>query len=236
MTPNTQSYVTIRGRVYKGDADPKVVHFNKSDALVKEDCMVEDKSGIIKFHIWEKYIDTIKDKGVYEMLSLLIRSYKEKTFLCTSKCTKIDSINDENVPDAKKSGEIDLIQVKEIAITRFELVKDVTKYFSCPNCKKKVEIIVAKSSIKCYSCNVRARTEDFTVQVSALLKFKVSEDGEEVWGTAFTGVMKAILEMTEVKQEANNDEIEECCLDIRNIILKCNETTKVIESIDQSVF
>ena len=155
LHPNQK--VNISGSLTMGKEDLKAVVLRSTGATthVKEDCVLEDKTGSSMIHIWEPLVHTLTTGNSYSFTNLTVRNFQGSTYLSTSPCTTANpatqTVETLTGPGMLKSPE------KERTATEFNLVSKLNIFCTCKVCKKRLND--AKSfmctTLKCENCGTR---------------------------------------------------------------------------------
>ena len=87
LHPNQK--VNISGSLTIGKEDLKAVVLRSTGATthVKEDCVLEDKTGSSMIHIWERLVHTLTTGNSYSFTNLTVRNFQGSSYLSTSPST-----------------------------------------------------------------------------------------------------------------------------------------------------
>ena len=96
---------------------------------VKEDCVLEDKTGSSVIHIWEPLVHTLTTGNSYYFINLKVRNLQGSTYLSTSPSTIANPTTVETLTMMIKSPQ------KEIAVTKLNLVSQLNTFCSSKVCK-----------------------------------------------------------------------------------------------------
>lgn len=193
--------VTVEGKVVQLDKAEEV-----SGGKKQQDMVVADSSGNIRLTIWEEIIGKVKKEQSYRFSKMMVRVFKGKKFLSTSKTgsevEEIDDIGEVEVYDEKeeeeeereKSGPGGLIKgVKIVGVERF------LQYNGCLKCSGRVEEDKEDADFgECAKCKMYQCLEDCKHNISVQLALK-SQDGSIVTLRAFNKVLCDITKTTESK-------------------------------------
>ena len=78
--------VHTTGRISLGSLEPKKVEVKSSHQVlkVKEDCLIEDKTGHVTIHIWGDLIEKLVHGKSYKLANLNIKTFQGKTYGTTT--------------------------------------------------------------------------------------------------------------------------------------------------------
>lgn len=188
----------------------KVVQLNKAEEVSggkkKQDMVVADSSGSIRVTIWEEMIGKVKKERSYRFSKMMVRAFKGKKFLSTSKTgsevEEIDDIGEVEVDDEQevegeereKNGPGGQIKgVKIVGVERF------FQYNGCFKCSGRVEEDKDDADFgECAKCKMYQCLEGCKHNISVQLTLK-SEDGSIVTLRAFDKVLCDITKTTDSK-------------------------------------
>ena len=202
--------VNVTGILTLGQTPAKEVKKRNSD------CVIEDATGNAILHIWDDLIDKVQNSISYTFKNLSVKSYSGNTMLGTTACTTFDEVQTE----LKQVKGPDLLENKEkkVIVQEFKFVDKLNIYFQCQikACNKKMPYDINANIIKCPSCGATQKTKASKKAMSARLCANV--DGRETWFTAFTDVLKSLIDN---KQESNltSDQISEALLSAENVTI-----------------
>ena len=124
--------ITIKGKVVSLYGRKKISGKN----LSKQEGMIADSSDTIKVVLWESFIDSVEEGKTYEFINFTNKVDKYGIYIGSSRngsCVKeVEGPVVECVVDERELAE------REIECTVLG-VSNATKYYSCRNCKKKIE-------------------------------------------------------------------------------------------------
>eukprot|EP00794_Sanderia_malayensis_P001535 gene1535-1698_t len=130
--------VNITATISIGECSPKKIHIKSSGKSIqlKEDCIVEDKTGNCEIHVWEPLFLTLENGKTYKFTNVSVKHYKGACFLATKPNTEVTEVEQQidtiTAYDLLKSPE------KEITIQHFAMIKALTIFYSCQNCQRKM--------------------------------------------------------------------------------------------------
>ena len=88
----TQS-VNVTGTLTMGNNKPKTVtERDKTQGLVREDCIIEDETGNTELNIWDYLIGKLENGQSYKLINLTVKNYSGNTFLGTTKSTTFTKV------------------------------------------------------------------------------------------------------------------------------------------------
>lgn len=165
--------------------------------LRKQDVMVGDKSGTVRFTVWESEIGQVQTGCSYKLTGVMVREYRGNKFLSTSKegsiIEEIDDIGDvvEVEDDATSSSNIRMPS-KWMKDARVIGVNYLDKYYRCVKCRGKVNSEGDEEFGQCSKCHMTQCLLGLEMDVSVQLIIK-SVNGS-VTLRAFGKVIKDIVE------------------------------------------
>ena len=230
LHPNQK--VNISGSLTMGKEPLKAVVLRSTGATthVKEDCVLEDKSGSSMIHIWEPLVHTLTSGKSYSFTNLTVRNFQGSTYLSTSPSTTTNSatqtVETLTGPSMLKSPE------KEITVTQFNMVSKLNIFCSCKVCKKRLNDAESFTCItlKCEHCGTRQRSKDTKLQASAKISVTSSEGdtNKDIWILAFTEQLEALLAGSNLSLKDKLDNIEIYLMSLEDICLLYNvQTTNI---------
>ena len=221
--------VNVTGILTLGQTPAKEVKKrNSENGKVKEDCVIEDATGNAILHIWDDLIDKVQNSKSYTFKNLSVKSYSGNTMLGTTAWTTFDEVQTE----LKQVKGPDLLENKEkkVTVQEFKFVDKLNIYFQCQikACNKKMPYDINANIIKCPSCGATQKTKASKKAMSARLCADV--DGRETWFTAFTDVLKSLIDN---KQESNltSDQISEALLSAENVTMLVDGSSNYVKNI-----
>ena len=204
----------VKGVFTMGIKEPKeVTKRNGKKGHVKEDCIAEDESGYSIIHIWDELIEGCKDKKAYEFMKLTVKNYSGHTHLGTNEVTTIKEI-DMKIENSKAKEILANLQ-KPITIKEFLFTDRVNIFTTCQvkSCRKKMPFTVGSTIITCNSCGMYQKAKGCNKEISARLCIE-QEEGQTIWLTAFTSVLKKMLEKIGQSIDGTTDHIKEGLMQI----------------------
>ena len=230
LHPNQK--VNISGSLTMGEEHLKAVVLRSTGATthVKEDCVLEDKTGSSMIHIWEPLVHTLTTGNSYSFTNLTIRNFQGSTYLSTSPSTTANpttqTVETLTGPGMLKSPE------KEITASQFNFVSKLSIFCSCKVCKKRLNDgeSFTCTTLKCENCGTRQRSKDTKLQASAKICITNSEGNtnEDIWILAFTDQLEALLAGSNLSLKDKLDDIEIYLMPLENVCLVYNvQTTNI---------
>jgi len=95
-----------------------------------------------------------------------------------------------------------------------------------PNCKKKMPYAVDCKVITCASCGTRPKFKACEKGISARLCAEL--DGKGIWLTAFTDVMKMLINKVDLSCNNTTDELKQGLLNLENVKLLIDSISNFI--------
>ena len=210
-----------------GSLEPKeLVKRNGSKGRVKEDCVLEDKTGNAIIHLWDDTITALTTGQSYDIKNLSVKNFNGKTHLGRTTETTFTPI-DTLLKDIKGKELLTNIK-KTITVEEFKFTDKVNTFMVCqiPNCKKKMPYAVYCKVITCASCGNCQKVKACEKGMSAHLCAQI--DGKDVWLTAFTDVMKMLINKVDLSCNNTTDELKEGLLNPENVKLLIDSTSNFI--------
>ena len=164
---------------------------NGSKGRVKEDCILEDKTGNAIIHPRDDTATTLTTGQSYEIKNLSVKNFNGKTHLRTTTETMFTPI--DPLMKELKGKELLTIIKKTITVEEFKFTNKVNTFMVCqiPNCKKKMPYAVDCKVITCASCGTCQEVKECEKGISGRLCAEL--DGKDIWLTAFTDIMKMLI-------------------------------------------
>ena len=216
--------VNVKATLTMGSLEPKeLVKRNGSKGRVKEDCFLEDKTGSTIIHLWDDTITALTTGQSYDIKNLSVKHFNGKTHLGTTTETTFTPI-DTLLKDIKGKELLTNIK-KTITVEEFKFTDKVNTFMVCqiPNCKKKMPYAVYCKVITCASCGTCQKVKACEKGMSAHLCAQI--DGKDVWLTAFTDVMKMLINKVDLSCNNTTDELKEGLLNLENVKLLIDSTS-----------
>ena len=206
---------------------------NGDKGLVKEDCIIEDTFGHATIHLWDDMITHCKNATAYEMKNLSVKNYSGNTHLGTTATTTIEEI--EMKIDNIQGPELLNNLQQTITVDEFLFADKVNIFMTCQiqACKKKMPYSVGSTVFTCPSCRTSQKVRAAKKGISARLCIELN--GKQVWLTALTEVMQALLLRLDMTINDKSDDIKEDLLSLENIILVVDSVSNFILEIKEKV-
>ena len=206
---------------------------NGDKGLVKEDCIIEDTFGHATIHLWDDMITHCKNATAYEMKNLSVKNYSGNTHLGTTATTTIEEI--EMKIDNIQGPELLKNLQQTITVDEFLFADKVNIFMTCQiqACKKKMPYSVGSTVFTCPSCRTSQKVRAAKKGISARLCIELN--GKQVWLTALTEVMQALLSRLDMTIDDKSDDIKEALLSLENIILVVDSVSNFILEIKEKV-
>jgi len=113
--------VNVKATLTMGSLDPKELSKrNGSKRRVKEDCVLEDKTGHAIIHLWDDTITALTSGQSYEIKNLSVKNFNGKTHLGTTIATTFTPI-DAVMHELK--GDKLLSNIKKITVNEFKFTE-----------------------------------------------------------------------------------------------------------------
>ena len=213
--------VTIRGLLLFGEKKPEQVPSRPN--LTKLETSLVDDHGSIPVTLWNEQINTAQDGQHYEIQNIRVRQYSGKKYLSSTTETKLllskhqlGQLRPEAIQQAKEALKRQL-QEAEVLCDQV-LTVEILKYFTCVNCKKKVQSRQESPMLKCTNCNCHFLKDRSTKNTSA--RISIQEDGQTSWYTLFTPSIQAIVDHVSTDTtEKNVEQMDE--EELSQVILLC---------------
>ena len=219
LTRNQNVY--LQGHLTPGQNPKKeVIKRNGEKGYVKEDCVIEDRTGSATIHIWDNLLTQLESGNTYSFQNLSVKNYSGMTLLGTTPTTTFQKV-DLQLTEVKGPQLLSNTE-KEIVIQEFKFVDKVNVFMTCQikSCKKKMPHAVGSTVLKCTSCGTSQKVKAAQNGMSARLCAEI--DGKDCWLTALTDVMEGLLSKISLTRDSNTDQIAERLLQIENIKIKIN--------------
>lgn len=230
LHPNQK--VNISGSLTLGKEDLKAVVLRSTGATahVKEDCVLEDKTGSSMIHIWEPLVHTLATGNSYSFTNLTVRNFQGSTYLSTSPSTTANPTT-QTVETLTGPGMLQSPE-KEITVTEFNLVSKLNIFCSCKVCKKRLNDAESFTctTLKCENCGTRQRSKDTKLQASAKIGVteSVGKTNQNIWILAFTEQLEALLAGSNLSLKDKIDDIEVYLMSLKDVYLVYNvQTTNI---------
>ena len=162
----------------------------------------------------------------YEIKNLSVKNFNGKTHLGTTTETMFTPI-DPLMEELK--GEELLTNIKKtITVEEFKFTDKVNTFMVCQisNCKKKMPYAVDCKVITCASCGTCQKVKACEKGMSARLCAEL--DGKDIWLTAFTDVMKILINKVDLSCNNTTDELKQGLLNLENVELLIDSTSNFI--------
>lgn len=225
--------VNVTASISLGNEKPQPVQLKTTQQMtsVKEDCVLEDKTGTATIHIWDPLINKIKSGTTYEFENLTVKHFQGTTHLGTTPATTFKEASQQletlNGPALPQNPE------KEAKVEKFKLVNKLSIFITCQACKRKINEISQQQSLKCKNCGVRQRQVE--CKRDASVQLQVDLDNKDVWLTAFTDVLESLFAThPKISLLSDSDTIEQLLMDLQDIEFTYNMNRKVITKISAS--
>eukprot|EP00794_Sanderia_malayensis_P001445 gene1445-1590_t len=182
---------------------------------IKEDCVLEDKTGTAELHIWEPlFHELIDGRHTYKFKNLSVKIFKESCPLATRQDTSFCDAEQE-LTDAIGHKLLNNPE-QELEVKHFLLIRNLCVFLSCQHCSKKITAMNSQK-VKCSYCKTCQRANECKTHACALIKVK-DAGNSDIWLTAFTDVLEELLAVSHTVSLASNiDVIEDVLLGLVNI-------------------
>lgn len=225
MVPNQK--VNVHATLSMGTKEPKKIETKSNKTLmVKKDCILEGNTDTMELHIWEPLFTQLTNNKAYYLEKLTLRYYQGSKFLSTNRNT---SYSEETTTLEKLVGpEILTNPDKEIIASQLKYVSNLNIFSACQLCKKRVGD-ESGESVRCQNSNVRQRVINCKREGS--IKLCIQDGESELWVTAFTNEIEALLKNTTASVSSTVDEIEDALMALRDIKLKYNCQRNIVKEV-----
>lgn len=212
--------VTIHGLLLFGEKTPEQLP-NRPN-LTKLEISLVDDHGSIPLTLWNEQIKTAQDGHHYEIQNIRVRQYNGQKYLsCTTETTfllstqQLGQLQPQAVQQAKEALKRQLQEAK--VLCDHVLTAEILNYFTCINCKKKVQSRQESPVLKCTNCNCHFLNDRSTKNMAA--RISVERDGKTSWYTMFTPSIQAIVDhvSTNTADKKSLDQMDE--VELSRIIL-----------------
>ena len=233
LRPNQK--VNVKAAISLGKEEPRKVEVKtKGDALVKDDCIIEDGTGTATLPLWDHFISRVSSGKSYQFENLVARSFQGNTYLSTTFTTLVKEV--EQVVENLTGPELLESKESEVTFPRFELVKKLDVFLACRSCNRKIED-VAEDRVKCNNkgCEARQRKSSCKTHASVELLIELPGKDDELYLTVFTDVLNDLLatEPPVILSSTSTDTIEDRLMLLKNIKFRYNVISKVITKVLQ---
>ena len=165
----------------------------------KQDVLVGDSTGTVRVTVWESEIGKLEENGSYRLTGMVVREFKGKKFLSTSKeKSSIESIGDIGVVE-EEEDESECSNVYDSRPTELSDVRVggvlLDSYSGCMKCSAKVVVDSKDPEIgNCVKCNTMQLMEDCKKELSAQVMIRVA--GGHLSFRAFSKTLQDIAQKT----------------------------------------
>lgn len=138
--------VNVTGVLTLGDKPPKeVIKRNGEKGLIKEDCVIEDLTGVATIHIWDHLLTKLTSGKGYKFENLTVKNYSGTTLLGTAPVTTYEETNLEL--ESTKGPELLSNTERDLTVAEFNYVDKVNIFMTCQLKTCNVAPISSTSSI-----------------------------------------------------------------------------------------
>eukprot|EP00794_Sanderia_malayensis_P020941 gene20941-22994_t len=193
---------------------------SKGRALAKQECILTDETGSIRFVLWENDISVIASGEAYRIENAVIKRFNYQNYVTLNRESKVHEL--ENPTMTKKDDVSSLPQATtKSVLCPAKGIQNFKKMLTCVKCHRNI-IPTARKIIKCCECNTTQLTANCekTAIVSAL--FTEAENNRTVLLT--NDVLKQILQTMPDCQEDSFDAQDD---DLCELLLACEGTISV---------
>lgn len=225
--------VNVTGVLTLGDKPPKeVIKRNGEKGLTKEDCVIEDLTGVATIHIWDHLLTKLTSGKGYKFENLTVKNYSGTTLLGTAPVTTYEETNLEL--ESTKGPELLSNTERDLTVAEFNFVDKVNIFMTCQlkTCNKRMPHALGSTVFKCHACGATQKVKSAKKAMSAKLSTDI--DGQAVWLTAFTDAVQILMKKANLADSATTDEIAAGLFELENIALKINTQSKHIISVSES--
>lgn len=227
LKPNQKINITAIVTIGSDKPKPVVLKASNETTYVKEDCVLEDATGVVMAHIWHPLLNEIKSGQSYLFKHLTVRNFQGSTFLSSSYLTTVSpttlTLNTLQGPNMLKNPD------KDITARNIKFVSKLAAFSSCQVCKKRINDVECAQTLKCQNCGTRQRYADLNRQAS--IRLCVSCKGQDIWLQAFTDHLTAMFGDSNITLQSTVDDVEEHLMSLEDIKIKYNVQTKNITEI-----
>ena len=177
--------VTIKGKVVNLSGRKKIAGKN----LSKQEGMIVDSNDTMKVVLWESFIDSVEEGKTYEFINFTYKVDKYGIYIGSGR-------NESSVKEVEGlEGPLAecVVDERELAEREIECtvlgISDASKYHSCRNCKKKIEI---DGKVAHCSCGMSQKVSAACIQW--VVKLFVEEPGGNAFHlTAFHAAVRQLM-------------------------------------------
>lgn len=149
--------VNITGRISLGSLEPKKVEVKSSHQVlkVKEDCLIEDKTGHGAIHIWGDLIEKLVHGKSYKLANLNIKTFQGKTYVTTTAAMTYEEVKIELENPVHVGAEMIKQEDTKITAPCLKFVTKLEVFTACQVCRKRLDNDVSSETVKCKYCKSR---------------------------------------------------------------------------------
>ena len=141
--------VHVKGKLF--EVKEKVV---KNKDLKLASGLLSDGIHSIPIDIWEPLCSSVKDECAYIFTDLIVRVWQGKKKVSVSRRSKVEALNDPELMEIKEDQVVKSFG-NEIAITDIDNISSLKKveiFFTCINCKRKLDQVRGSQIVHCHKC------------------------------------------------------------------------------------
>lgn len=187
----------------------------KEKSFVKEDCVIEDQTGAIAFHVWAPILKQLENGKTYLFKNLTVRVFQGSTFLSTSPSTTLSCA--AQCVEEISGHKLLLNREQVLKVQQLKFVSKLQVFSSCQICHKKLNNVFL-DSVKCQQCGTRQRTS--TCKREATMQICINDGENDLWLSAFTGHVIKLLESSATTLHDSIEDIEMQLMTVKDIIIR----------------
>ena len=228
IEPDTGDYLTISASLTEGTSPYVTVNTRYGNSEIKEDCALEDTTGVINCKLWKSTDELTKSGQSYKFTHMLLKRYRGKVYVVSTNKTTMEEI--QQVVESTKGATYLSSQSVSLVIEEFSTVKNIERYYSCSSCKKKITIGTTKAlCVKCASCSALCKVSRLSLSVCLDVEF--TYQNQPIWCSVFKSAIDGLIDVVNL----SNDEIGHKVMLLQNIKITFDSTKNIISEIVKNI-
>lgn len=141
--------VHVKGKLF--EVKEKVV---KNKDLKLASGLLSDGINTIPIDIWGPHCSSVKNECAYIFTDLIVRVWQGKKKVSVSRRSKVEALNDPELMEVKEDQVVKSFddEIAIIDIDNISSLKKVEIFFTCINCKRKLDQVGGSQIVHCHKC------------------------------------------------------------------------------------
>ncbi|XP_026111838.1 uncharacterized protein LOC113089576 [Carassius auratus] len=172
--PSRQSVLKLNATISSLNKPSTMMTIRDTESEVKS-CRIGDQTGMIQLSLWDNQIDMVKIGTTYEFTNLSTRTFSGKTYLTTTRNTKITQQNTAVLlPTTSDTEDVD---TQTNTITQTIEGSTISMKKLCPKCHStQLDFNTKLNFHRCTTCKILRKQESYISKCNGTLIFKLEEN------------------------------------------------------------